>query len=226
MAGNVPSGVMMCSRSSTRSVEWRGLSWCTGAMACGAADFRVIRPRQRHTSRSDFDPGALKQPPRCHNMCSCHPRPLCDHRRPCWQRRGRSCMGAPRALALGPGRSRQRATPRHAERAWPCALRCHHRSTHLHHRRAFRALGHSPCCRRRRRRSSAGSSSSPPASKRMCGPGASASAHLAPWKGHRRCTFPRRTPPRHLRSSWPSPPLTRALVPSSRRSKICSLSSI
>ena len=32
-------------------------------MACGAADFRVIRPRQRHTARSDFDPGALKQPP-------------------------------------------------------------------------------------------------------------------------------------------------------------------
>ena len=51
------------------------------------------------------------------------------------------------------------------------------------------------------------------------------SARLAPWKERLRCTCPRRTPPRHLRSSWPSPPLTRALVPSSRRSKICSLSS-
>ena len=60
---------------------------------------------------------------------------------------------------------------------------------------SFSCDGHSPCCRRRRRRSSAGSSSSPPASKRMCGPGASASAHLAPWKGHRRCTFHRRRPP-------------------------------
>jgi len=54
---------------------------------------------------------------------------------------------APRALALGPGRSRQRATPRYVARAWPCALRCHHRSAHLHHRRAFRALEHSPCLR-------------------------------------------------------------------------------
>ena len=44
----------------------------------------------------------------------------------------------PRALALGPGRSRQRATPR---RVWPCALRCHHRNAHLHHLRAFRAMG-------------------------------------------------------------------------------------
>ena len=100
--------------------------------------------------------------------------------------------GVPRALALGAGRSRQRATPR---RVWPSTLRCHHHNAHLHHLRAFRAIGHSPCCRRRRRRSSAGSSSSPPASKRMCGPGASASAHLAPWKGHRRCTFHRRRPP-------------------------------
>ena len=46
--------------------------------------------------------------------------------------------GVPRALALGAGRSRQRATPR---RVWPCALRCHHRSAHLHHIRAFRAMG-------------------------------------------------------------------------------------
>ena len=52
------------------------------------------------------------------------------------------------------------------------------------------------------------------------------SARLTPWKERLSCTCPRRTPPRHLRSSWPSPPLTRALVPSSRRSKICSLSSI
>ena len=60
---------------------------------------------------------------------------------------------------------------------------------------SFSCDGHSPCCRRRRLRSSAGSISSPPASKWMCGPGASASAHLAPWKGHRRCTFHRRRPP-------------------------------
>ena len=44
----------------------------------------------------------------------------------------------PGALALGSGRSRQRATPR---RVWPCTLRCHHRNAHLHHLRAFRARG-------------------------------------------------------------------------------------
>ena len=153
-----------------RSLEWRCLWSCMGTMAWCAADFRATQPRQLGAARSDFGPGTARRPPDRQEMQRHHARALCDHRRPCWQRRGRSCMGAPRALALGPGRSRQRATPRHAERAWPCALRCHHRSTHLHHRRAFRALGHSPCCRRRRRRSSAGSSSRPPASKRMCGP--------------------------------------------------------
>jgi hypothetical protein len=112
----------------------------------------------------------------------------------------------PPSPALGPGRSRQRATPRHPgmpQRAWPRALRCPHRSAQLHHRRAFRALGHSPCCRRRRCKSSVCSFNGPPASKRMCGTGASASARLVPWKGHRRCPFPRRKPPRHLRPSWP-----------------------
>ena len=153
-----------------RSLEWRCLWSCMGTMAWCAADFRATQPRQLGAARSDFGPGTARRPPDRQEMQRHRARAHCDHRRPCWQRSGRSCMGAPRALALGPGRSRQRATPRHAERAWPCALRCHHRSTHLHHRRAFRALGHSPCCRRRRRRSSAGSSSCPPASKRMCGP--------------------------------------------------------
>ena len=83
---------------------------------------------------------------------------------------------------------------RHSQACWSAQGRALSRSAHLHHRLDFRALRHSPCCRRRRRRSSAKSSSCPPAAKRMCDPGASASARLAPWKGHRRCTFPWRRP--------------------------------
>jgi len=64
--------------------------------------------------------------------------------------------GAPQPLPLGPAAAANAPLPGMLQRAWPCALRCHHRSAQLHHRRAFRAIGHSPCCRRRRRRSSAG----------------------------------------------------------------------
>ena len=130
---------------------------------------------------------------------------------------------APRALALGPGRSRQRATPRHvgARRAacFPAAHTCTIALIFVRLGTALAAAG-------------GGAKASWvvqwPAGlqedvRHRC---ISYSARLAPWKGHRRCAFPRRTPPRHLRSSWPSPPLTRALDASSRRSKICSLSSI
>jgi hypothetical protein len=130
-------------------------------------------------------------------------RALCDHQRPSWQHSGRSCMASPEPLPCGPAAAANAPVPGMPQRAWPRALRCHHRSAQLYHRRAFRALGHSPCCRWRRRKSSVGSFSGPPASKRMCGTGASASARLAPWKGHRRCPFPRRRPPRHLRRSRP-----------------------
>jgi len=120
--------------------------------------------------------------------------------------------GALRALALGPGRSRQRATPRHVERAWPCALRCHHRSTHLHHRRAFRALGHSPCCRPG---GGVEAQRGPAVARRpprgCAAPGAPASARLAPWKRYIYATFlggdPRSTNLRARRSTALLPPL-------------------
>ena len=80
-------------------------------------------------------------------MYPCHPRPLCDHRRPCWQRSGRSCIARPEPLPLGPAAAANAPLLGMLERAWQCALRCDPRSAHLHHRRDFRALG---CCRRRR----------------------------------------------------------------------------
>ena len=100
------------------------------------------------------------------------------------------------------------------QRAWPCALRCHHRSAHLHHAPSLSfscawALA-----------LDAASSSLP--EKSICGPGASASARLAPWKGHRRCTFPRRRPPRHLRPSWPRSRTSQSAFCTSRQLQICS----
>ena len=165
-----------------------------------------------------FRPWDCQAPPDRQEMQRHRARAHCDHRRPCWQRSGRSCMASPEPLPLGPAAAANAPLPGMPQRAWPRALRCHHRSAQLHHRRAFRALGHSLCCRRRRRKSSVGSFN-PPASKRMCGTGASASARLAPWKGQRRCPFPRRRPPRHLRPSWPRAHATQstcALLASSR----------
>ena len=116
-----------------------------------------------------FRTWALKQHPRCHNMYLCHPRPLCNHRRPCWQRSRRPCM-APLVEPLPFGPATAANAPRRGilQRAWPCALRCHHRSAHI--AELFVRLGTSPCCRRRRRRRSGGSSSRPPVAKRICGP--------------------------------------------------------
>ena len=98
---------------------------------------------------------------------------------------------APRALALGPGRSRQRATPRHvAARLAVCfALPSPQRTP---------APSPSFSCAWAQSLLPAGGAGAqrgcPQASKRMCGPGASASARLAPWKDRLRCTFPRRRP--------------------------------
>ena len=94
-----------------------------------------------------FRPWGALTASQVHKMYPCHPRPLCDHRRPCWQRSGRSCIAHPEPLPLGPATAANAPLPGMLQRAWPCALRCHHRSAHLHHRRAFRALGHSPCLR-------------------------------------------------------------------------------
>ena len=124
-------------------------------------------------------------------MYPCHPRSLCDHRRPCWQRSGRSSMAPTRALALGPGRSRQRATPRHvaARLAVRFALPSPQRTP---------APSPSFSCAWAQPLLAAGGAGAqrgcPQASKRMCGSGASASACLAPWKERLRCTFSRRRP--------------------------------
>ena len=139
-------------------------------MACGAAKFRVIRPRQRMQrgqistlGRSNSFAGAKMYP--------CHPRPLCDHRRPCWQRSGSRPATAATSAAVALG-----GEAPHAGRQGAPRLR--------------RAAGHARCRaalpapRRARRpaepggldaaaggvRSSAVPSSSPPASKRICGP--------------------------------------------------------
>jgi hypothetical protein len=110
---------------------------------------------------------------------------------------------APRALALGPGRSRQRATPRHvAARLAVCfALPSPQRTP---------APSPSFSCAWAQSLLPAGGAGAqrgcPQASKRMCGPGASASARLAPWKDRLRCTFPRRRP----RAICGHPPLTSA----------------
>ena len=130
-----------------RSLEWRCLWSCMGTMAWCAADFRATQPRQLGAARSDFGPGTARRPPDRHEMQHHRARALCDHRRPCWQRSGRSCMAPSEPLPLGPAAAANAPLPGMLQRAWPCALRCHHRSAHLHHRRAFRALGHSPCLR-------------------------------------------------------------------------------
>ena len=110
---------------------------------------------------------------------------------------------APRALALGPGRSRQRATPRHvaARLAVRFALPSPQRTP---------APSPSFSCAWAQPLLAAGGAGAqrgcPQASKRMCGPGASASARLAPWKDRLRCTFPRRRP----RAICGHPPLTSA----------------
>lgn len=71
------------------------MAWC-------AADFRATQPRQLGAARSDFGPGTARRPPDRQEMQRHRARALCDHRRPCWQRSGRSCMASPEPLPLGP----------------------------------------------------------------------------------------------------------------------------
>ena len=77
---------------SARSLEWQCLWSCMGTVAWCAADFRAIQPRQLGAARPDFDPGTPRHTPGGHEMQRHRARALCDHRRPCWQRSGRSCM--------------------------------------------------------------------------------------------------------------------------------------
>ena len=85
-----------------RSLEWRCLWSCMGTMAWCAADFRATQPRQLGAARSDFGPGTARRPPDRQEMQRHRARAHCDHRRPCWQRSGRSCMAPSEPLPLGP----------------------------------------------------------------------------------------------------------------------------
>ena len=87
---------------SARSLEWQCLLSCMGTMAWCAADFCATQPRQLGAARSDFGPGTARRPPDRHEMQHHRARALCDHRRPCWQRSGRSCIASPEPLPLGP----------------------------------------------------------------------------------------------------------------------------
>ena len=116
------------------------------------------------------------------------------------------------ALPLGLAAAANAPLPGMLQRAWPCALRCHHRSAHLHHRRAFRALGHSPCCRPG---GGVEAQRGPAVARRpprgCAAPGAPASARLAPWKRYIYATClggdPRSTNLRARRSTALLPPL-------------------
>ena len=85
-----------------RSLEWRCLWSCMGTMAWCAADFCATQPRQLGAARSDFGPGTARRPPDRQEMQRHRARALCDHRRPCWQRSGRSCIASPEPLPLLP----------------------------------------------------------------------------------------------------------------------------
>ena len=127
-------------------------------------------------------------------MYPCHPRPLCDHRRPCWQRSGRSCMASPEPLPLGPAAAANAPLPGMPSapgRALCAAITAAHTFTiaelFVRLGTALAAAGggveaqRGPAVARR-----------PP--RGCAAPGASASARLAPWKERLRCTCPRRRP--------------------------------
>ena len=99
---------------SARSLEWRCLWSCMGTMAWCAADFRAIQPRwaQRGQISTLGLPGTPLGGMRCSAIAPEHFATIGGHVGSLAPQRA-TLHGAPRALALGPGRSRQRATPRH-----------------------------------------------------------------------------------------------------------------
>ena len=118
-------------------------------------------------------------------------RALCDHRRPCWQRSGRSCMAPPEPLPLGPAAAANAPLPGASGRALCAATTAvlTYTTSEL-----FVRLGTALAA-------AGGGAKAPWVLQWPAGlqedvrhTGASASARLAPWKGHRRCTFPRRHP--------------------------------
>ena len=195
-------------------------------MARAAQEFRVWGGRHLLPALPDFGPWTAKRPPDCQEMQRHRARALCDHRRPCWQRSGRSCIASPEPLPLGPAAAANAPLAGASGRPLCAAITTMltYTTSELFVRWAQPLLPPEAAQKLSR------VSSSPPASKRMCGPGASAIALIwRPGKGIGDAPFiggdPRRHR-RHLRPSWPRSPLTSALDTSSRRSKICSLSSI
>ena len=62
-------------------------------------------------------------------MYACHPRPLCDHWRPCWQRSGRPCMAPLEPLPLGPAAAANAPLPGMPGRALCAAIPAAHTCT-------------------------------------------------------------------------------------------------
>ena len=116
-------------------------------------------------------------------MYPCHPRPLCDHRRPCWQRSGRSCMASPEPLPLGPAAAANAPLPGMPSapgRALCAAITAAHTFTIAE---IFVRLGTALAAAGGGRRSSAGSTAVARRPPRGCAaPGASASFVWRPGK--------------------------------------------
>jgi hypothetical protein len=182
-----------------------------GTMAWCAADFRATQPRQLGAARSDFGPGTARRPPDRQEMQRHRARALCDHRRPCWQRSGRSCMAPSEPLPLGPAAAANAPLPGMLSapgRALCAAITAAHTFTiaelFVRLGTALAAAGggveaqRGPAVARR-----------PP--RGCAAPGASASARLAPWKRYIYATFlggdPRSTNLRARRSTALLPPL-------------------
>jgi len=180
---------------SARSLEWRCLWSCMGTMAWCAADFRAIQPRwaQRGQISTLGLPGTPLGGMRCsaiapgHFGCSAigghvgsaagdpawHPPSPCPWARPQPPtRHSQACGSAP-------------------DRAFCAAITavpsCTIAELFVRLGTALAAAG-----------GGAGAQRGPAVARRpprgFAAPGASASARLAPWKGHRRYTFPRRRP--------------------------------
>ena len=91
-------------------------------MARAAREFRVCWGRHLLPALPDFGPGTARRPPDCQEMQRHRARPLCDHRRPCWQRSGRSCMASPEPLPLGPAAAANAPLPGASGRALCAAI--------------------------------------------------------------------------------------------------------
>ena len=120
-------------------------------------------------------------------MYPCHPQPLCDQRRPCWLRSGRFCMTPPEPLPFGPAAAANAPLPGMLQRAVRFALPSPQRTPapSLSFSCAWALALLPPEAAQKIR----GIQQSPAGRQEDLRSSASASARLAPWKGHRRCTL-------------------------------------